>query len=418
MDLFDPKPRLNELHGQALPASMLENMQFAFIQKEGARLLGSPRKFRRYGQCGMEFSDLLPHLATCADDIAMVRSMHTDQFNHVPGQLMMNTGSPIMGRPSLGSWMCYGLGTETENLPAFVSLVTVGRGIPGGSASWSSGFLPSSFSGVQLQSQGDPVLNLSNPAGVSSATQLASLRGINDINQLHFQQSNDPELASRIRAYELAFRMQAAAPELVDISGESAQTLDAYGLERHEPPISGNRGGVGVYGAFSRNCLLARRMIERGVRIVGIFHSSWDHHTNLERELPHNARMVDQPIAALLQDLKQRGLLEETLVVWSSEFGRTALGENRPGSKVSGRDHHPLAFTLWMAGGGVRGGQVYGETDDIAWTVARDPVHVHDLHATILHLFGLDHTRLTYRFQGRDFRLTDVHGQVIHALIA
>ncbi len=418
MDLFDPKPRLNQMHGQALPSSMLENMQFAFIQKEGARLLGSPRTFRRHGESGMEFSDLLPHLATCADDIAMIRSMHTDQFNHVPGQLMMNTGSPIMGRPSLGSWMCYGLGSESQNLPAFVSLVTVGRGIPGGSASWSSGFLPSNYSGVQLQSHGDPILNLANPPGIDISRQQATLRGINDLNQLHYEETRDTELASRMKAYELAFRMQAAAPELVDISDESSHTLEAYGLERYEPPITSNRGGVGVYGAFSKNCLLARRMIERGVRVVGIFHSSWDHHTNLERELPHNARMVDQPIAALLHDLKQRGLLDETLVVWSSEFGRTALGENRPGSKVSGRDHHPLAFTLWMAGGGVRGGQTYGETDEIAWNVTRDPVHVHDLHATILHLFGIDHTRLTYRFQGRDFRLTDVQGNVVQGLIA
>lgn len=419
MDLFDPKPRLNELDGQPLPDSLLEHVRFAFIEKGSARLMGTPRKFSRYGQCGMELSDLLPHIGACADDICLIRSLHTDQFNHVPGQLMMNCGSPIAGRPSLGSWLAYGLGSQTQDLPAFVSLVTVGRGLPGGSASWSSGFLPSTYSGTLFRSEGDPVLNLSNPPGISDATQADSIRAINDLNRLRQRLVGDPELDSRINSYELAFRMQAAAPDLIDISDETQTTLDAYGLERREPAITSNRGGVGLFGPFARNCLLARRLVERGVRVVCLFHASWDHHSKINTELPHNCLMADQPIAALLKDLKQRGLLDDTLVVWNSEFGRTPLGENRAGSKsVTGRDHHPYSFSMWMAGGGVKGGQVIGETDDVGWGVTRDGVHVHDLHATILHLFGLDHTRLTYRFQGRSFRLTDVAGRVVDKVFA
>jgi hypothetical protein len=415
MDLFDPKPELNRLHGQPLPESKLENVNFAFLKKESARLMGSPRKFFRYGQCGMELSDLLPHIGSCADDLCLIRSMHTNQFNHLPGQLMMNCGSPIAGRPSLGSWLAYGLGSESRDLPTFVSLVTVGRGIPGGSASWSSGFLPSTYSGTQFRSDGVPVLNLGNPQGIDRLTQQTSIEAINDLNRLHMREMRDSELASRISAYELAFRMQSAAPELNDLSDETQSTLDEYGVERLEPRIQSNLGGVGLFGPFARNCLLARRMIERGVRVVGIFHASWDHHSSLDPQLKHNCLMADQPIAALLKDLKRRGLLEDTLVVWNSEFGRTPLGENREGekSKVTGRDHHPYAFSIWMAGGGVKGGQIIGATDDIAWGAVEDPVHVHDLQATILHLCGLDHTRLTYRFQGRDFRLTDVAGKVV-----
>ena len=415
MDLFDPKPELNRLHGQPLPESKLENVKFAFLKKESATLMGTPRKFSRYGECGMELSDLLPEIGSCADDLCLIRSMHTDQFNHLPGQLMMNCGSPIAGRPSLGSWLAYGLGSESRDLPAFVSLVTVGRGIPGGSASWSSGFLPSSYSGTQFRSDAEPVLNLNNPAGIDRDTQRSSIEAINDLNRLHMREMRDSELASRINAYELAFRMQSAAPELSDLSDETQATLDEYGVDRVEPKIQSNLGGVGLFGPFARNCLLARRMIERGVRVVGIFHASWDHHSSLDPQLKHNCLMADQPIAALLKDLKRRGLLEDTLVVWNSEFGRTPLGENRDGekSKVTGRDHHPYAFSIWMAGGGVKGGQVIGATDDIAWGAVEDPVHVHDLQATILHLCGLDHTRLTYRFQGRDFRLTDVAGKVV-----
>ena len=418
MDLFDPKPMLNRCDGDPLPESFTEGVQFAFLQKETARVMGSPRTFAPAGQCGMELSDLLPHLATCADEIALVRSMHTDQFNHVPAQLLMNTGSELAGRPSVGSWLSYGLGSETENLPAFVTLVTAGRGVPGGSASWSSGFLPSSHSGVLFGNGDDAILNLGNPAGVTASIQKHSIDAINDFNRMRFDQMRDPELDSRIRAYELAFRMQSEAPELIDLSDETAATLEAYGVNRTEPPIKNNRGGVGKYQEFSRNCLMARRLVERGVRVVNLVHSSWDHHSGLDRELTHNAGMVDQPIAALLKDLKRRGLLDQTLVVWGSEFGRTSLGENRKGkTSVTGRDHHPGAFSLWMAGGGVPGGQVIGGTDEFGWKVTDRPVHVHDLHATQLRLFGLDHTRLTYRYLGRDFRLTDVHGDLVEPLL-
>ena len=428
MDLFDPKPLLNELDGQPPPPSLVENMQFAFLQKETARLMGSPRTFRKYGQCGMEFSDLLPCLASCVDDIALIRSMQSDQFNHLPAQLLFNCGSSLAGRPSVGSWLSYGLGSESQDLPAYVSMVTTGRGIPGGSASWSSGFLPSIYSGVLFGNDGEVVLNLDNPAGVTPSMQRDAIAAINDLNRLRLKPPrqaghpsgevrDDSELASRIAAYELAFRMQSTAPELIDLSQETQATLDAYGVDRHEPKISSNRGGIGKFGTFARNCLLARRLIERGVRVVNVIHSSWDHHSRLDPELTHNALMVDQPIAALLKDLKARGLLDETLVVWGSEFGRTPLGENRSGFKtVTGRDHHPKAFTLWLAGGGVKGGQVIGASDDIGWDVAENPVHVHDLHATLLYLFGIDHTQLTYRFQGRDFRLTDVHGRIVREL--
>ena len=419
MDLYDPKPTLNQLDGQPLPDSMLENIQFAFLQKETARIMGTPRKFAKHGQCGMDFSDLLPHLATCADDLCMVRSVHTDQFNHVPAQLLMNCGSAIAGRPSLGSWLCYGLGSESQNLPAYVSLVTTGRGIPGGSASWSSGFLPSSFSAVLFGSEGQTVNNIQNPAGVTVGMQRSSIDFINRLNRLRIEETGDSELISRIKAYELAFRLQASAPELTDLSSESQATLDMYGFDRKEPEIKSNRGGKGLFREFAYDCLMARRLVERGVRVVNIIHSSWDHHSRLEPELAHNSLMADQPIAALIKDLKQRGLLDDTLVIIGSEFGRTPLGENRPGfKKVTGRDHHPGAFTILMAGGGVKPGFTYGASDDIGWNVQENPVHVHDLHATVLHLFGLDHTQLTYRVQGRDFRLTDVAGHVVNEIIA
>ncbi|MFI4876593.1 MAG: DUF1501 domain-containing protein [Blastopirellula sp. JB062] len=419
MDLYDPKPTLNKLDGQPLPESLLENMQFAFLQKETARIMGTPRKFAKHGQCGMDFSDLLPHLATCADDLCMIRSVHSDQFNHVPAQLLMNCGSAIAGRPSLGSWLCYGLGSESQNLPAYVSLVTTGRGIPGGSASWSSGFLPSSYSGVLFGNEGETVNNIHNPAGISPQIQRSSVDFINRMNRMRIDDTGDPELVSRIKAYELAFRLQSSTPELTDLSGETQATLDQYGFDRSEPEIGSNRGGKGLYRTFSYNCLLARRLVERGVRMVNVIHSSWDHHSRLDPELAHNSQMVDQPIAALIQDLKHRGLLDDTLVIIGSEFGRTPLGENRPGyKKVTGRDHHPGAFTILMAGGGVKPGCIYGASDEIGWGVQENPVHVHDLHATILHLFGLDHTRLTHRVQGRDFRLTDVAGRVVQDILA
>jgi hypothetical protein len=416
MDLYDPKPMLNKLDGQPLPESMLKNMRFAFLAKETATIMGTPRTFKPHGQCGMELSDLIPHISTIADDICLVRSMHTDQFNHVPGQLLMNTGSAISGRPSIGSWLSYGLGSGAKNLPEFVVLICVGRGVPGGSASWSSGFLPSKYSGVMFRNEGTPVLNLDNPAAITPAMQQRSIEAVSQLNALHHADVHDPEIESRIAAYELAFRMQTAAPELMDLSRESKATLDMYGLDRQEPKVEGGNalGGTGLFGTFARNCLMARRLVERGVRVVNVVHSSWDHHSRINPQLAHNCLMADQPIAALVKDLKQRGMLEDTLVICGSEFGRTALGENRPGfTKVDGRDHHPNAFSLWLAGGGIKGGQIIGATDDIAWNVTKDPVHVHDLHATILHLFGFDHTRLTYRFQGRDFRLTDVAGRVV-----
>ncbi|HWG41840.1 MAG TPA: DUF1501 domain-containing protein [Gemmataceae bacterium] len=419
IDLFDPKPKLNELHGQKLPESMTKKVRFAFIRKEGARLLGSPRKFTKHGQCGMELSDFLPHLATCADDIALVRSMHTEAFNHHPGQLMMNTGVPTFGRPSMGSWLTYGLGSMARNLPGYVVL-TAGRGTSAGATAWSSGFLPTTYQGVLFRNKGEPVLNLSNPDGLSGEMQRQTIAALRDLNQQRHEQLGDPEINSRIAAYELAFRMQSAAPELIDLSRETKATRDLYGLERVEPPIKASRGGGrGEFHAFAANCLLARRLVERGVRFVNLYHASWDHHSNLDAELGHNCLMADQPVAALLKDLKRRGLLDTTLVLWISEFGRTPLGENRAGYKtVTGRDHHPFAFTIWMAGGGVKGGQVIGKTDDIGWNVVEDPVHVNDFHATALRLFGLNHLKLTYRFQGRDFRLTDVAGKVVTKLLA
>ncbi len=422
IDLWDPKPKLNELDGQPLPESMTKSVRFAFIQKETARLMGCPRTFTKHGECGMELSDFLPQLATCVDDIAWVRSMHTDQFNHHPGQLMMNTGSALFGRPSMGSWLNYGLGSESHNLPGYVVL-TSGRGTSGGSSSFQSGFLPSSYAGVLFRSKGEPVLNLNNPPGVTDEIERKTIAAIGDLNRERFDAIGDPEIQSRIAAYELAFHMRAAAPELIDLSGETQATLEAYGVDRKQIKKGGRGGGSGgdvnVFHSFATNCLLARRMVERGVRFINLYHASWDHHSNLNEELSFNCEMADQPVAALIKDLKQRGLLDSTLVLWLSEFGRTPLGENRPGfAKVTGRDHHPYAFTVWGAGGGLNGGTIYGKTDEIGWGVAEDPVHINDLHATILQLFGLEHTRLTYRFQGRDFRLTDVAGKVVDRLIA
>ncbi|MFN4257677.1 MAG: DUF1501 domain-containing protein [Gemmataceae bacterium] len=420
IDLFDPKPKLNELNGQPLPESMTKNVRFAFIKKETARLMGSPRTFSRHGQCGMELSDLLPRLGSCADDIALIRSMHTEAFNHHPGQLMMNTGVPTFGRPSMGSWINYGLGSESQNLPGYVVL-TAGRGTSGGASNWSSGFLPTTYAGVLFRGKGEPVLNLNNPLGLTDDMQAKTIAALRQLNGQRHQQILDPEIASRIASYELAFRMQSAAPELIDLSGESQKTLEMYGVGRSDLNIGGAHrgGGPGQYNAFATNCLLARRLIERGVRFVNLFHASWDHHSNLDKELTFNAGMADQPVAALIKDLKQRGLLDETLVLWLSEFGRTPLGENRGGStNVTGRDHHPFAFSIWMAGGGVQGGQVIGRSDEIGWGIEERPIHINDLHATILHLFGLDHLKLTYRFQGRDFRLTDVAGKLVPELIA
>jgi hypothetical protein len=418
IDLWDPKPKLNELNGQALPESMTKNVRFAFIQKETAKLMGSPRKFTKHGECGMELSDFLPHKATCVDDMCFIRSMHTEAFNHHPGQLLLNTGSTMFGRPSMGAWLTYGLGSDSQNLPGYVVL-TAGRGTSGGTSNWSSGFLPSTYQGVLFRNEGEPVLNLSNPDGIDSELQRRSIAGLNELNRDRFATTGDPEINSRIAAYELAFRMQSAAPELIDLSGETKHTLDAYGVGREEGGKTGRGGGKGTYDAFSRNCLLARRLVERGVRFVNIVHASWDHHSNLNAELEFNCGMADQPVAALLKDLKQRGLLDSTLVVWASEFGRTPLGENRGGNpNATGRDHHPFAFTIWCAGGGIKPGTIIGKTDEIGWGIEEDPIHIHDIQATFLHLFGIDHKQLTYRFQGRDFRLTDVAGELVPKMLA
>jgi hypothetical protein len=420
IDLFDPKPKLRELHGQKLPESMTASVRFAFIKKETAVLWGSKRQFTRHGQCGMELSDFLPHLGSVADDICLVRSMHTDAFNHHPAQLMMMSGVPRFGRPSMGSWLTYGLGSESENLPGYVVL-TAGRGGSGGVSNWSSGFLSSTYQGVLFRDQGDPVLNLANPPGVTTGLQQEGLAAIASLNRRRLESLGDPEIASRIASYELAFRMQSAAPELVDLSRETQATLDMYGVDRPEPTdVGGGRsGGKDVFKQFARNCLLARRLVERGVRFVTLVHASWDHHSNLDEELGYASRMADQPLAALVKDLKARGLLDSTLLVFAGEFGRTPLAENRNGVMPAkgGRDHHPFAFSLWMAGGGFKGGLTYGQTDEIGWGIAENPVHVNDLHATTLHQFGFDHRQLAVKYKGLNVRLTDQGGKVVDDLL-
>jgi len=420
IDLFDPKPKLRDLHGKPMPKSMLEKVRFAFIKKDTAVLRASDRKFHRYGKSGMEISEYLPNIGSCADDICLIRSLHTDQFNHHPGQLMMQCGVPRFGMPAMGSWITYGLGSESQNLPGYVVL-TSGRGSSGGATLWSNGFLSSAHAGVVFLGKGDPVLNLKNPAGLPEKLQRKGLDVLRAVNQERYSQIRDPEVASRISSYELAYRMQSSAPELINISGESQKTRDMYGLGRVDTDTKGQSGGgAGTSDSFAKNCLLARRLVERGVRFVNLIYASWDHHQDLDRRLKFNSRCVDQPIAALIKDLKDRGLLDETLVVWGSEFGRTPLAENRGGSDEvnTGRDHHPFAFSMFLAGGGVQGGLIHGESDEIGWGVEKDPVHINDLHATLLHLFGLNHLKLTHRFQGRDFRLTDVGGRVIPELLA
>lgn len=420
IDLFDPKPILKQRHGEPLPESMLEKVRFAFIKKGNALLQGSPFEFQRHGESGMELSQLLPHLGTVADDLLLVRSLHTEQFNHHPGQLMMQCGRGTFGLPTMGAWINYGLGSVSENLPGYVVL-TSGRGSSGGATLWQSGFLPSTYAGVLFRNTGEPVLNLANPQGIPMELQREGLNVLRDANQQRFAEIHDPEIAARIASYELAFRMQTAAPELIDLSQETQATKDAYGLDRKEPEGKGGRGKQGdTYKSFARNCLLARRMVERGVRFVNIVYASWDHHSNIPNELPYNAGCVDQPIAALISDLKNRGLLDSTMVVWGAEFGRTPLGENRNGKREvgTGRDHHPYSFSMALAGGGLKGGLTYGGTDEIGWHAVEDRVHINDLHATMLHQFGLNHLKLTHRFQGRDFRLTDVGGEVINEWIA
>ena len=408
LDLLDPKPLLNRLHAQDAPDELVEGERFAFI-KGRPTILGSPWRFRQAGASGAWVSELLPHFRDIVDDVAIVRSMHTDQFNHAPAQLFLYTGSPLLGRPSMGSWVLYGLGSEADDLPGFVVLVSGGKTPSAGKSVWGSGFLPSVHQGVQCRTSGDPVLYASDPPGMDRATRRRSLDALRELNERHYAEAGDPETLSRIEQYELAFRMQVSVPEVMDISREDEATLDMYGANPGQS-------------SFANNCLLARRLAERGVRFVQLFDWGWDTHgTNpsddIVTQLPRKCRQTDRPVAALIRDLKRRGLLDETLVVWSGEFGRTPMNEARNGSTFLGRDHHPGCFTIWMAGGGVRPGLVYGETCEFGYRITRDPIHVHDLQATILHALGLDHERLTYRFQGRDFRLTDVHGRVVRDLL-
>lgn len=420
IDLYDPKPKLADLAGQHLPESVTGSERFGALQVDTARIMPSRFDFQRRGECGMELSELLPHLSTCADDIAMIRSMHTEAFNHHPGELVMNTGLQRFGHPSLGSWLNYGLGSENENLPGYVVL-TAGTSSRAGSSNWSSGFLPTDHQGLLFRNRGEPVLHLNNPRGICPTVQTNTLRAVGNLNGLHYDHVDDPAIQARIKAYELAFRMQASVPELTDLSGETKQTFDSYGMMRPVPnDLRGWEGGNSqTFDDFSRNCLMARRLVERGVRFVNVYHSTWDHHSLLNKNLELNCNVVDQPIAALLKDLKQSGLLDSTLVVCASEFGRTPLAENKIGNtNPSGRDHQPFAFSLWLAGAGIKSGQVIGSTDEFGWNITDNPIHVHDLHATILHLFGIDHERLTARHQGRDVRLTDISGRVVQELLA
>jgi hypothetical protein len=409
LELFDYKPKLLELDGKPIPDAYLKNKRFAFMDtftKQVPRLLGAKREFSRYGKAGTYVSACLPHLAGIVDDIAVVRSVATDVFNHAPAKVFMNTGSPQFGRPSMGAWVTYGIGSAAENLPGFVVLQSGPRGPRGGAANWSSGFLPTTYQGVPFRTSGEPIINLTSPEGITPARQHQALDAIRDLNAIRLADTGDPEIATRIASYEMAYRMQSSAPELIDIAKESRQTLEMYGAEPGKA-------------SFANNCLLARRLVERGVRFVQLYHTDWDHHgeagNTLTRGLDLRCQEVDQPSAALIRDLKQRGLLDQTLVLWGGEFGRTPMGEVR---ESVGRNHHIDAFTMWLAGGGIKPGLNLGSTDELGFAPAHDRVHVHDLHASILHLLGLDHKQLTYRFQGRDFRLTDVQGEVIQKLLA
>ncbi len=408
LDLFDDKPKLREFDGKPCPEDLIKGERFAFI-KGIPNLLGSPHAFKRYGGSGMELSNLLPHLSTIVDDVAFIKSMHTTQFNHAPAQIFLNTGHQIPGRPSMGSWLSYGLGSENKDLPGFVVLLSGKNAPDGGKSCWGSGWLPSTYQGVEFRRAGDPVLFLSNPEGVSTETRRRSLDLLRDMNQARIADVGDPEIASRVANYELAYKMQSSVPELSDISKEPRSIHEMYGTEPGK-------------NSFANNCLLARRLVERGVRTIQLYHRGWDthgssHDEDIVNKLHQLCREVDRGAVALVRDLKQRGLLDSTIVIWGGEFGRTPMNEARGGSKFLGRDHHNRAFTMWVAGGGFKPGVVLGKTDDIGYNIVEDPVSIHDLHATILHQMGIDHTKLTFRFQGRDFRLTDVHGELIRKII-
>ena len=395
LEMFDFKPKLQELEGDVIPESYVEGKQFAFLKKD-AKLLGTRRKFKRHGESGIEISDAIPHIASVVDDITILKSMKTDVFNHGPAKLFMNTGTQQFGRPSMGAWITYGIGSESQNLPGFVVLQSGPRGPRGGAPLWGSGFLPTTYQGVPFLNGADPILNLSNPKGIDSKRQSDFVNTVNKLNGLRLEKTRDPEISTRISAYEMAYRMQSSAPELMDLSGETKATLDLYGVDPVKP-------------SFGRNCLLARRLIEKGSRFVQLYHTDWDHHgnkgTDLATALDARCLETDQACAALVKDLKQRGLLEDTLVIWGGEFGRTPQGEPRD---LIGRDHHIDAFSMWVAGGGSKPGVTIGETDELGYYTVEDTIHVRDFHATVLHLLGIDHRELSHFYQGLDFRLTGV----------
>lgn len=404
LDLFDYKPKLAEYEGKSIPPEVIGGQRYAFIRPDAAAM-GPQFKFAKHGQSGAEISEALPYLAKVVDDICLIKSVKTDQFNHAPAQIFFNTGFSQPGRPSMGSWVTYGLGSEAEDLPAFVVMST-GSGISGGAANWSSGFLPTVYAGVRFRNQGDAILNVSSPEGVDSQLQRETLDLVGQLNRRKLDQTGDPEIATRIAAYEMAYRLQSSAPDLMDLKGESKETLELYGADPDTP-------------SFARACLLARRMVERGVRFINIYNEGWDAHSDIVGNHRKNCEATDKASAALVADLKQRGLLDQTLVVWGGEFGRTPMVESNPAlGRAKGRDHHPQAYTMWMAGGGIKPGLTYGRTDDLGFNIVENPVHVHDMQATILHLLGLDHERLTFTYQGRQYRLTDIHGNVVQDLLA
>jgi hypothetical protein len=402
LETWDFKPKLKEMHGQPMPGSFTKGQQIAQLQGKELKCFGPQHDFQKFGQSGQEMCGLFPHLGRMADDLCIIRSMHTDQINHDPAHTLMNTGSGIPGRPSMGSWLLYGLGSAVDNLPGYVVLTSAGKGgqmQPLAARQWSAGFLPGRFQGVRFHSKGDPVLYLGNPPGTTRKDQRSVIDAVNALNAQHHAASHDPEVLTHISQYEMAFKMQASVPGLMDVSAEPASALELYGAKPGD-------------GTFASNCLLARRLAERGVRFIQLYHRDWDHHGSIKNDIKLKAGEVDKPAAALLADLKQRGMLDDTLVIFGGEFGRTPMAQG------DGRDHHIKGFSIWMAGGGIRGGVTYGATDEFGYAAVENPVHVHDFHATLLHLFGINHQRLIHRFQGRDYRLTDVHGEVVKAILA
>jgi Protein of unknown function (DUF1501) len=412
MDLFDHKPKLAELRGSELPDSVRMGQRLTGMTSRQENFPVAPSKFRfaRQGRCGAWVSDLLPHTAGVVDDLCFIKSMYTEAINHDPAITFFQTGAQLAGRPSIGAWLAYGLGSDNQDLPAFVVMVSQGSGNPADQPLydrlWGSGFLPSKYQGIKFRAVGDPVLYLSNPPGIAGDARRRLLDDLARLNQMKLEEAGDPEIATRIAQYEMAYRMQTSVPDLTDVSREPEYIFEMYGPDARKP------------GTFAANCLLARRLAERGVRFIQLFHRGWDQHTNLPKQITGQCRDTDQACAALITDLKQRGLLEDTLVVWGGEFGRTVYCQGTLTADDYGRDHHPRCFTVWLAGGGIKPGMTYGETDDYCYNITRDPVHVHDLHATILHCLGIDHTRLTFKFQGRDFRLTDVFGNVVQGVLA